>query len=62
MSSSSLRKFTVPMLADRKAAGLPLSMVTAYDSTFACIVDEAGVDMILVGDSVATVMQGQKTT
>ena len=50
------------MLADRKAAGLPLSMVTAYDSTFACIVDEAGVDMILVGDSVATVMQGQKTT
>lgn len=37
-------------------------MVTAYDSTFASIVDEAGVDLILVGDSVATVMQGQKTT
>ena len=37
-------------------------MVTAYDSTFASIADEAGVDLILVGDSVATVMQGQKTT
>lgn len=50
------------MLAERKSSGIPLSMVTAYDSTFACIVDEAGVDLILVGDSVATVMQGQKTT
>ena len=50
------------MLADRKAADQPISMVTAYDSTFACIADEAGVDLLLVGDSVATVMQGQKTT
>lgn len=57
-----MKKFTVPKLADRKTAGEPISMVTAYDSTFACIVDEAGVDLILVGDSVATVMQGQKTT
>ena len=62
MSSSPTKKFTVPRLAERKAAGEPISMVTAYDSTFACIVDEAGVDLILVGDSVATVMQGQKTT
>lgn len=62
MSSTPLKKFTVPMLAERKAGRVPLSMVTAYDSTFACIVDEAGVDLILVGDSVATVMQGQKTT
>jgi 3-methyl-2-oxobutanoate hydroxymethyltransferase len=37
-------------------------MVTAYDATFASIVDNAGVDLILVGDSVATVMQGQKNT
>lgn len=62
MSSSPMKKFTVPKLAERKTAGEPISMVTAYDSTFACIVDEAGVDLILVGDSVATVMQGQKTT
>ena len=37
-------------------------MVTAYDATFASIVDSGGVDLILVGDSVATVMQGQKNT
>ena len=53
---------TVPMLRERKESHSPLAMVTAYDSTFACIVDEAGVDLILVGDSVATVMQGQRNT
>ena len=55
-------KFTVPMLAQYKRDHKPLAMVTAYDSTFAAIVDEAGIDLILVGDSVAAVMQGQKTT
>jgi 3-methyl-2-oxobutanoate hydroxymethyltransferase len=55
-------KVVVPQLIDRKNASELLTMVTAYDSTFASIVDEAGVDLILVGDSVATVMQGQKTT
>jgi 3-methyl-2-oxobutanoate hydroxymethyltransferase len=60
--SSPRAKVTVPQLIERKNASNVLSMVTAYDSTFACIVDEAGVDLILVGDSVATVMQGQKTT
>jgi len=55
-------KVVVPQLIDRKNASETLTMVTAYDSTFASIVDEAGVDLILVGDSVATVMQGQKTT
>ena len=39
-----------------------MSMVTAYDATFASIVDAGGVDMILVGDSVATVLQGQRNT
>ena len=55
-------KVVVPHLIHRKNASERLTMVTAYDSTFASIVDEAGVDLILVGDSVATVMQGQKTT
>lgn len=55
-------KFTVPSLAIRKKDGPPIAMVTAYDATFASIVDEAGVDIILVGDSVATVMQGHRTT
>lgn len=56
------KKMTVPQLVARKAEGTPLAMVTAYDSTFASIIDQAGVDLILVGDSVATVFQGQKTT
>ncbi|MBJ7292970.1 MAG: 3-methyl-2-oxobutanoate hydroxymethyltransferase [Ilumatobacteraceae bacterium] len=60
--SSSRVKVIVPHLIERKNASGVLTMVTAYDSTFASIVDEAGVDLILVGDSVATVMQGQKTT
>lgn len=55
-------KFTVPLLAARKGSGQPIAMITAYDATFAAIADEAGVDMILVGDSVATVMQGERTT
>lgn len=60
--SSPRAKVVVPQLIDRKNASETLTMVTAYDSTFASILDEAGVDLILVGDSVATVMQGQKTT
>ena len=60
--SSSRVKVIVPHLIERKKASGSLTMVTAYDSTFSSIVDEAGVDLILVGDSVATVMQGQKTT
>ena len=60
--SSTKVKIIVPHLLERKTSAQPLTMVTAYDSTFATIVDEAGVDLILVGDSVATVMQGQKTT
>lgn len=55
-------KITVPSLAERKRQGPRLSMVTAYDATFAAIVDAADVDLILVGDSVATVMQGARTT
>ena len=60
--SSPRVKVLVPHLIERKNSSEVLTMVTAYDSTFASIVDEAGVDLILVGDSVATVMQGQKTT
>lgn len=56
------KKFTVPHLASCKASGQKMSMVTAYDATFASIVDAGGVDMILVGDSVATVLQGQRNT
>jgi 3-methyl-2-oxobutanoate hydroxymethyltransferase len=56
------RKVRVPDLARFKADGHKIAMITAYDATFARLVDRAGVDAILVGDSVATVMQGQATT
>jgi len=62
MAQTTRAKMTVPALLERKKAGPPLAMVTAYDATFAAIVDESGVDIILVGDSVATVMQGARTT
>jgi len=65
MSSSSTAaraRVTVPAIGAMKAAGQRIAMITAYDATFATIVDAAGVDMILVGDSVATVVQGQHTT
>ena len=55
-------KMTVPRVHAAKDAGSPLAMITAYDAPFAAIADEAGVDLILVGDSVGTVMQGQRTT
>lgn len=56
------RKVTVPDLAVMRERGERIAMITAYDATFAKLVDRAGVDMILVGDSVATVMQGERTT
>lgn len=56
------KKFTVPQLALVKNTSRRLTMVTAYDATFASIIDAGEVDLLLVGDSVATVMQGQKNT
>jgi 3-methyl-2-oxobutanoate hydroxymethyltransferase len=55
------RKVTVPEVRARKGA-LPIAMVTAYDYTMARLVDEAGVDMILVGDSLGMIVQGQANT
>ncbi len=58
----SAKKITVPELRARKAGGPPLAMVTAYDYTMARLVDEAGVDLILVGDSLGMVFQGLPNT
>ncbi|QDT33593.1 3-methyl-2-oxobutanoate hydroxymethyltransferase [Thalassoglobus polymorphus] len=52
----------VPEFVDAKAAGRPLTMLTAYDCLWASIMDEAGVDSILVGDSLSMVVQGHDTT
>jgi 3-methyl-2-oxobutanoate hydroxymethyltransferase len=54
-----LRPVTVPDFAGAKARGIRLTMLTAYDFTMARLVDAAGVDSILVGDSLGMVVQGQ---
>ena len=61
-SGSSAKKVTVPDLRARKASGEKIAMVTAYDFTMARLVDEAGIDMVLVGDSLGMVVQGLTTT
>ncbi len=53
---------TAPRIRDAKGSGTPLVMVTAYDAPSARVVDGAGVDMILVGDSVAMVVLGYPDT
>ena len=45
-----------------KAQGEPISMLTAYDYTMARLLDAAGIDILLVGDSAANVMAGYETT
>jgi 3-methyl-2-oxobutanoate hydroxymethyltransferase len=53
---------TAPEIRARKSTGRPIAMVTAYDFTMARLMDEAGVDIILVGDSLGMVVQGLPTT
>ncbi|NNC50750.1 MAG: 3-methyl-2-oxobutanoate hydroxymethyltransferase [Flaviramulus sp.] len=56
------KRITVKTLTDMKANGEKISMLTAYDYTMAKIVDGAGIDVILVGDSASNVMAGHETT
>ncbi|SEO59769.1 3-methyl-2-oxobutanoate hydroxymethyltransferase [Aquisalimonas asiatica] len=56
------RPVTVASLARMKAAGEPIACLTAYDYSFAALTDAAGMDVILVGDSLGMTMQGRETT
>ena len=56
------RKVTTHRLKEMKEQGKKIAMLTSYDYTTAKIVDEAGVDIILVGDSASNVMAGNHTT
>jgi len=56
------KKITTHTLQEMKQAGVKISMLTAYDYSMARIVDDAGVDVILVGDSASNVMAGHETT
>lgn len=60
--SSTAKKVTTNTLQKMKAAGEKISMITAYDYSFARIFDAAGIDIILVGDSASNVMAGHTTT
>lgn len=53
---------TLTHLRNMKSRGEKFTCLTAYDASFARVVDEAGIDVILVGDSLGMVIQGRKTT
>lgn len=57
-----VKKITTNTLLKMKSAGEKISMITAYDFSFAKIFDAAGIDIILVGDSASNVMAGHETT
>ena len=56
------RRVTTHVLLEMKAQGRPIAMLTAYDYSLASLVDAAGIDVILVGDSASNVMAGHETT
>ena len=60
--SGDTRKVTTHRLIEMKERGEKISMLTSYDYTIAQIVDGAGIDIILVGDSASNVMAGNVTT
>jgi 3-methyl-2-oxobutanoate hydroxymethyltransferase len=53
---------TLPKLREMRARGEKIAMLTCYDATFAHLLDEAGVDTLLVGDSLGNVLQGRSST
>jgi len=57
-----VRRVRVPHLRQMKDAGRPITMLTAYDALTAAIFDEAGIDVLLVGDSMGDNLMGHETT
>ncbi len=62
MNFPTVKKVTTHVLAEMKLRGEKISMLTAYDYSMAKILDHAGIDVILVGDSASNVMAGYDTT
>ncbi|MBN2564539.1 MAG: 3-methyl-2-oxobutanoate hydroxymethyltransferase, partial [Candidatus Eisenbacteria bacterium] len=62
MSTSERKKRTAPSIVAMKKRGEKIAVLTAYDCMTARLVDAAGVDMILVGDSAAMVVLGHENT
>jgi 3-methyl-2-oxobutanoate hydroxymethyltransferase len=61
-SPSPRKPLTLHRLRDMHATGEKITMLTCYDATFAQLLDVAGVDCLLVGDSLGMVLQGQPST
>jgi len=61
-AKSPLTKVTMPALAEMKRQGKPISALTAYDYATSRLIDEAGIDLVLVGDSLAMVVLGHENT
>lgn len=61
-ATSERKPLTLHRLRQMRAAGDKIAMLTAYDASFARLADEAGVDCLLVGDSLGMVLQGQAST
>jgi len=60
--SAPMRRVTTRRLQDMKKQGKRISCLTAYDALIARILDDAGIDLILVGDSLGNIVQGHETT
>ena len=61
-TAADVRRVTTQTLQAMRAEGTPIAMLTAYDYTSARLLDEAGLDVLLVGDSASNVMAGHETT
>jgi 3-methyl-2-oxobutanoate hydroxymethyltransferase len=61
-ASKDVKRITVHILQQMKASGEKISMLTGYDYSMAKIIDDAGIDIILVGDSASNVIAGHETT
>jgi 3-methyl-2-oxobutanoate hydroxymethyltransferase len=61
-AKKNIKKVTTHQLGEMKSRGEKISMLTAYDFSFAKILDEAGIDIILVGDSASNVIAGHDST
>src|SRR5262245_66267280 len=62
MTTSTKARITIHTLRAMKERGEKITVLTAYDATFARLLDDAGTDVLLVGDSLGMVVQGHDTT
>src|SRR3984893_11433912 len=62
LQETSRTAITVPKLRTMREAGEKITMLTCYDASFSALLDRAGVDVLLIGDSLGNVLQGHTTT